>query len=82
MSIELVRFVPAAEVSRPHRGARSQGVLVDLPSLHDHDKILRGVLDQLDAGNRIAVDEDEFTEESRLDSSALGPTASRRLAFG
>ena len=65
---------------------RAECVLVDLPVLHDDDEVLRRVFDQLDVGERIAVDEQEVGERAFLDHAELAgigiALAGQRQQFG
>ena len=46
-----------------------ENVLVDLSILHDHDEVLRRILDQLDVRDRIPVDEQQVGERACFDDT-------------
>lgn len=48
-----------------------QTVLEDLSVLHDDDEVPCRIFDQLDVGNRVAVDEQEVSECALLDHAEL-----------
>jgi hypothetical protein len=53
-------------------------ILVDFAALHDHDKVLGGIFDQLDVVERIAVDQQEIGERALLhDAELAGVRVSR-----
>jgi predicted HTH domain antitoxin len=49
----------------------SQGVFEDPPVLHDDDEVLCRIFDQLDVGNRIAINKYEIGECSFLNHAEL-----------
>src|SRR5690606_28991398 len=48
-----------------------QGVLVDLAVLHDDEKALVGIGDELDVVERISIDEQKISQRARLDYAEL-----------
>jgi hypothetical protein len=48
-----------------------QTILEDLPVLHDDDEVLSRIFDQLDVGNRVAVDKQDVSECALLDHPEL-----------
>ena len=54
-----------------HEQISLQSVLDDLTVLHDDDEILRRIFDQLDVGNRVAVDKQEIGKCALLDHTEL-----------
>src|ERR1700693_2964776 len=55
----------ARRAGRPgYVALRMEGVLKDLPVLHDDEEILLRIFDERDVGDRIAVDHDEVGERA------------------
>jgi hypothetical protein len=59
-----------------------EAILVDHSVLHDHDKVLSRILEQIDIRDRIAVDEQQIGERAFSDDAELswdiGPSRSMR----
>lgn len=59
--------------------SRPVGSLVDDAVLHDDDEVPAGIADDVDVGERVAVDEDEIGKRPFLDNAK--PAGIRRQLF-